>query len=510
VTTKSLTAHQRWAQLEHKRKGMLDRFEQYAAVTIPSVCLPDNVSQFTSSIQHDWTSFGAQAVNHLVNKLNLTLFRPGAPFFRLDPSREMRAQLAAMNVPEEDMRTLLVTGEQDAMRIMDQRALRPVLNEIGRHLVITGNVAWDTTEPETSVIGVKDFVVKRSRTGRLTEILHRRRLLYNELEMEVQSLVSRAYTPDNEEGYVCYYRWFRRVRDKWYLEQWVDDDQLPEDYMQVYEGDTLPIHILTWNLASNQDYGTGMVEEYSGDFSTLSTLSEAEIKAAILASDYRWLANPQTIGDIDDVRNSTTGDVIAAGKDDLSIVALGSAEAVQHTAASVDRVIRRLGQAFLMGSAVTRDAERVTAEEIRLQAMELETSLGGIYSRLAVDLQVPVAIWLLEQIDIEIRGTQLVPTVVTGLSALSRSMEAQAVMRFLSGLAQVGSLPPDVSARLKLSPIISVLAASEGLDPTKYVKSEEQVAEEQAAAQQAAMEQQARLDASKEGAKALANRSHAQ
>jgi len=506
VTTKHLTAGQRWAQLHQKRKGMLDRFEQYAAVTIPTVCLPDNVSQFTNSIQHDWTSFGAQAVNHLVNKINLALFRPGVAFFRLDPSREMRRALEAMQVPEEEVRRLLVTGEQEAMRVMDQVALRPVLNELGRHLVITGNVIWDTTEPETTVIGVRDYVVKRSRTGKLIEVLHHRRLLFNELEPEVQYHVQRGYAPDNEEAYLSYYRWFRRVRDKWYLEQWVEDTRLPEEYMHVYELDNLPIHVLTWNLAAGQDYGTGMVEEYAGDFSTLSTLAEAEVKAAILASDYRWLANPASVGDVDDVRNSVTGDVIPGVQGDLSIIALGNSEAVDSTARSADRVVRRLGQAFLLGSAVTRDAERVTAEEIRLQAMELETSLGGIYSRLAVELQVPVARWLLEQIDLDIRGTQLVPTIITGLAALSRSVEAQQVMRFLAGLAQVGTLPPEVSSRLQLSPIISILAAAEGLDPTKYVKSEEQVAQEQAAAQQAALEQQAQLAATQEGAKALARR----
>lgn len=485
---------------------MLDRFEQYASVTIPSVCLPDNVSQFTAAIQHDWTSFGAQAVNHLVNKVNLTLFRPGAAFFRLDPSRQMRAGLEEMQVPEEEVRRLLVTGEQEAMRVMDQVALRPVLNELGRHLVVTGNCIWDVSEAETAAIGVRDYVVKRSRTGKLTEIIHHRRLLYNELEPEVQYHVQRSYSPDNEEAHLSYFRWFRRVRDKWYLEQWVDDVRLPDEYLAVYDLDSLPLHVLTWNLASGQDYGTGMVEEYAGDFSTLSTLAESEVKAAILASDYRWLANPASIGDVEDVKNSVTGDVIPGAQGDLSIIALGSADAVQTTAQSADRVVRRLGQAFLMGSAVTRDAERVTAEEIRLQAMELETSLGGIYSRLAVELQVPVAHWLLAQVDLDIRGTQLVPTVITGLAALSRSVEAQQVMRFLSGLAQVGTLPPEVSARLLLSPIISVLAAAEGLDPTKYVKSEEQVAQEQAAAQQAAMEQQAQLAAAQEGAKALSQR----
>ena len=60
---------------------------------------------------------------------------------------------------------------------------------------------------------------------------------------------------------------------------------------------------------------------------------------------------------------------------------------------------RRLGAAFLLNTAVTRDAERVTAQEIRMQAQELESSLGGVYSRLANELQLPLAKRLLQEID---------------------------------------------------------------------------------------------------------------
>jgi hypothetical protein len=259
-------------------------------------------------------------------------------------------------------------------------------------------------------------------------------------------------------------------------------------------------------LADEHDYGTGLVEDYAGDFGTLSTLSESEIKGAILASDYRWLANPAGVGDINDIKNSVSGDVIPGGKDDLSLVTLEGGANLQLVGTAADKVIRRIGQAFLLGSAVTRDAERVTAEEIRMQANELETSLGGVYSRLAVDLQLPIALWLLKQINVSVKGTQLVPTIVTGLAALSRNAEAQQLGLFLSALAQVATMPPELLARLQLSAVISTLASAQGIDAKKYVKPEEQVAREQQAAQQAAVDAQATSDAAKAGAQALAQR----
>ena len=85
----------RWQELHGKRRGFLERLERYAAVTIPKVCLPENVDQNSNSIQHDWQSVGAQAVNHLLNKLMLAMFSPSQPFFRLDADAKLKAQLDA-------------------------------------------------------------------------------------------------------------------------------------------------------------------------------------------------------------------------------------------------------------------------------------------------------------------------------------------------------------------------------------------------------------------------------
>lgn len=501
----------KWSTLHEKRRGMLTRFEDYAAVTIPKVCLPDNVDQNTASIQHDWTSVGAQAVNHLTNKIVLSLFRPGMPFFRLDPNKELRRQLDELGVTETDFRESLVAGEQDALKVMDQKAIRPKLNELVKHLVVTGNVTLDLEdEDQPRVIGVRHYVAKRSISGRLIHVLIREKVLWDELSDDVQEAVPRPEVKQGEHAYVQYIRWYHHKGKKWYYTQHVDGFQLPEKFDKVYDEDTMPVHVLTWDLADEHDYGTGLVEDYAGDFGTLSTLSEAEIKAAILASDYRWLANPAGVGDISEFKTSTTGDVIMGVKDDLNLVALTSANGLELISKSADKVISRIGRAFLMSSAVTRDAERVTAEEIRMQAQELETSLGGVYSRLAVELQLPIAVWLLSQIDVTVKGTKLVPTIVTGLAALSRNAEAQQLQLFLQDMAVIATYPPELSGRLMLDAVMSTLASAHGIAPGKYVKPEQQYQQELAAQAQAQTEQIASQEASKAGAQALAQRNQNQ
>lgn len=488
---------QRFKQLDAVRQGMIRRFESYASVTVPKVCLPDGVNQNSSSIQHDWTSVGAQLVNHVSNKITMALFQPGLPFFRLDPNKALGDKFKAEGIKDTDVRSALVAGEQRALKIMDQEAIRPKLYEAVRALVVVGNSLLDLSDPKAPrVVGIKHYVVKRSISGDVQEILHRERVLFDELTDDVQAVA--PHRNQGEEAYVEYVRWFKRQGKKWVMRISVDGLDLGERFTSTWTLDKFPVYPLVWDLADEHNYGTGLVEDYAGDFGTLSTLSESEIKAAILVSDFRWLANPAGVGDIEEFKRSSTGDVIPGVATDLSLVAHVSTNALQQIGVSAERVISRLGRAFLMGGAVTRDAERVTAEEIRMVAQELETSLGGVYSRLAVDLQLPIARWLLLQIDVDIEGTDLVPSIVTGLAALSRNAEAQQLALFLAALSTIANVGETILPWLKLNAIISTMAAAYGIDPSNYVLTEEEykaMMAAQQAQQQEAMAQQAATQA---------------
>lgn len=500
---KSGTGYARWKQLDADRNQLLHRLERYASVTIPKVLLPEDINPNTESIQHDWQSLGAQATNHLANKLMLALFSPGRPFFRLDPSKKLKQQMAELQVPEEQLRTALVGGEQEALRILDQKAIRPKLNQVFKHLIVLGNVLLDLSDDnEARVFGLRRYCVKRSCTGKVQEIVICERVKFDELEPDVQSGVQKS-----ADAVVHYIRWYKRSGKRWKLTQWIDSHYLPGKD-GAWDEDQFRLFPLTWDLADEHDYGTGHVEDYSGDFSALSVFSETEIKAALLASEYRWLADPNGITDVQDFRKSQNGDVLPGRKDDLALIHMTGTGALNEIRQTAEVVTRRIGQAFLLGSAVTRSAERVTAEEIRMQAQELESSLGGVYSRLAVDLQLPLAGWLLQQIDVDIGGTELVPTIVTGLDALSRGADSSSLAQFLSDFGSVTQLPPQALAYLNIREVMSVLAAGRGLDPSKFLKSEDQVAQEQQAAQEAALEAEAGTALAQEGAKAVSQGSN--
>jgi hypothetical protein len=272
---------------------------------------------------------------------------------------------------------------------------------------------------------------------------------------------------------------------------WVEDVNLGSDYAGKYKQDSLPYRPLTWRLPLRQHYGVGRVEEYANDFATNDQVAEATADGAILASQFKWLANPGGITRPEDLTQSKNGDVIPGIKGDLELVFANIGQQLQTVLSIANEYKQRLGAGFLLSSAVTRQAERVTAEEIRMQIMELEGSLGGVYSRLALSIQAPLALWLLKRAKVNIKGPAIKPTVITGLDALSRNGDLERMRAFLTDATALDGIQPQTRAILNSDNIISDMAAGNGVDKGRYILSPEQQQANQAALQANALNQQA-------------------
>ena len=118
-------------------------------------------------------------------------------------------------------------------------------------------------------------------------------------------------------------------------------------------------------------------------------------------------------------------------------------------------------------------------------AQELETSLGGVYSALASLLQAPIARWLLRQIDLPVRPQDFDLAIVTGLDALSRNGDLEALQRGLEIMSKTALLPQDLQMRIKMDKLAQKVGDGVGYDLSSVLKSQEEVQAEQQ--QQAAM-----------------------
>jgi hypothetical protein len=487
----SKDAQGRWEYFYGKKRAFITRCEKYAAFTIPKLCTPVGYHQNSNELQHDFQAVGAQAVNFLANKIMLALFAPSQPFFRLDADTQLLTELTKANVTADMLANMLAQGEKQAVAKLDQLALRPKLYEAIKHLIVTGNALLCLDTNDMRVIGLKNYAVRRSMSGKVLELMIMDCLMFDELEPEVQEYAVKFGLggPNGSEQEVKLYRWIKRnAAGDYEMTQWVNQFQLPVKFAGKWPEDQLPYRVMTWDLSDDAHYGTGLVEDYQGDFAGLSMLSKAEIEGAVLSSEFRWLVNPAGMTRPEDFMNSPNGAAIPGMKDDVTIVQSNKAGDLQVVNVFAQEYIRRIGQGFLLGTAVTRNAERVTAEEIRMQAQELETSLGGAYSRLAVDFQIPIAYWLLIQIGFNLldgQGQHVRPSIVTGLDALSRNGDLDDLKLWLADMAALANLPPILQGQLKMDAIAQALALPRRINITAFIKSPaEQQAEQQAYQQQ--------------------------
>ena len=126
-------------------------------------------------------------------------------------------------------------------------------------------------------------------------------------------------------------------------------------------------------------------------------------------------------------------------------------------------------------------------------AQELESALGGVYSVLSQEFQLPLINILLGRMVKQRKmpkfpKEKVKPQVVTGMEALGRGQDLNKLSQFLEYLTPLG--PEVLSQKLNIDDYMDRLGASLGIDTGGLIKTDEQIQQEQAEAQQAQMEQQ--------------------
>jgi hypothetical protein len=474
-----------WQRCHGLRSGLIRRIERYAALTIPKVCYPDGYNSDSTDESHDYQSLGAQATNHLSNKLMMAMFAPSRPFAKLRAGKKAQAQAAQMKLTPVQLDSILAKGERDAVAALDNKGQRPKLFQVCRHLVVAGNCLLITEKDHLRVLGIKKYVVKRNVKGEVLHVCIREKVRFDELEPKIIEAYRKWYQDDHE----CeFYKWVKKEPNgSWTMTQWLDEKRLPKEYDGRWPADSCPYIPLTWDLADESDYGTGLVEEYIGDLEACSTLSESTVDGAVLGTEFRMMVNPAGVTTVDDLKNSVNGDYVPGMPQDVAPTVGGNPNSITVAETVNDKYEKRIARGFLMGSAVIRDAERVTTEEVRLTANELETAYGSVYSSLANQLQRPVAAWLFKTIELDLKGADLDITIVTGLDALSRSGDLDNFRLAMGDLATATAVPPELAARLKWEEIAAFIGQGRGVELSKFVMTDAQYAEkvQQQQAQQA-------------------------
>ncbi len=487
----NVTIQQRWYRLDSLRRGHLDRCRLCSKLTIPYL-LPPEGTTINDELPTPYQSLGADAVNSLATKLWLTLLPPNNQFFRLQLAPEVARDLEESS-PEArtQVEWVLAQMESEVMRWIEGTKLRAPVFKALQYLITVGNAlcyipddvdyhAWSQTTYGLKVFRLDQFVVMRDPMGTLLELIVREDVSPAVLDAEVLSQLQQSdWRP--EDKLPLYTRvWLED--DRYKVQQAVKDVALPT--VGEYLRDNLPWLVLRWSHEG--DYGRSRVEEYLGDFLSLEALSQAIVEGAAASARLLFLVNPNGLTRPKDLRKARNGDFVPGLPTDVIPLQIQKTNDFQVTMAKIEHLERRLQKAFLMSETIQRNAERVTAFEIQYMAQSLEDALGGVYSLLSQELQLPLIKLVLNRLASigaipNLPKAALQPIVTTGLDALGRSHDQNKLSLFLETCtAYLGNLFLEY---IKPSDLIERIAINLGIDTRGLVKSEEEIAQ---ARQQAA------------------------
>jgi hypothetical protein len=238
-----------------------------------------------------------------------------------------------------------------------------------------------------------------------------------------------------------------------------------------------PWLVLRFNTVDGEDYGRGRVEEFIGDLRSLDGLSQALVEGASVASKVVFLVSPSATTKPGTLAKAGNGAIIQGRPEDVGVVQVGKTADFATAANLAATIEKRILEAFLVMN--VRNAERVTAEEVRLTQLELEQSLGGLFSLLTVEFLVP---YLNRTLLILQRTNQIPrlpkdvvrPKIVAGINSLGRGQDNESLTRFIATVAQ--TLGPDALMKyIDPSEAIKRLAAAQGIDVLNLVRTPDQL-----------------------------------
>ena len=483
------TAANLYEQLKTKREPFLKKARDCSALTIPSLIPKEGISpgaDFDSTYQ----SVGARGVTNLAAKLLLALLPPNTPFFKLAVDvYEMKKIEKDQNL-KSSLEAALSEVEQAVMVEVETSATRVTSFEALQHLVVGGNALIEVPDKDNlKVYHLNRYVVQRDPMGNVKLIIIREDVAPDTLDPQVK----RALGKEGKEKTCTIYTVCQRSAKRWNVWQETKEG-LIEGTDGFYPADKCPYIPLRFTKVDGEDYGRGFVEQYLGDLNSLEALDGAIVQGSIAAAKILFLVLPSGLTSAKKLAEANNGDFVAGRKDDVHCLQLDKYADLQVAATKAEKIEKRLAEAFLLMSSV-RNAERVTAEEIRALVQELESSLGGVYSVQAQDFQLPLSNALMARMAKDGRLPALPkkivrPTVTTGVEALGRGQDLQKLQSFLANAQQ--AFGPQVLAQyVNPGEYFKRSATALAISTKGLVRTDEEVQAQTQQAQQAAAMQSA-------------------
>lgn len=496
-------ASQLWKQAIATRDNFLDRAREASLLTLPQLYPPEG-SDSSTKYPTPYQSLGGKGVNNLANKVILSLFPPSQAFFKLGLSP---ADLQAAGKSEGAVKEAMYILERSIVNEMELSSLRPKLvNGIKQGIIGGSFVLYVPDEGQPEVFHLSEIGVKRDKQGNVLKLILEQEVMYSSLAPEIQKQLEDV-TEDQKADkkklkmHTCIVRKNAKMYEVW---QAIKDAKI-KGTEGTYPTKDLP-YIFVPFVDNGEDYGRSYVEDFIGDLQSYEGLRQSMLEAAAESARIIYLLSPNSTLSIKKLQSARSGDVLLGNLGDVGVLQADKSLDMSVTQKEADILRQDLALTFLLDSSVRRDAERVTAAEIRQVSQELEVALGGIYSTLSNTLQAPLVRLYMNRL---VKKNKLNPIlknsveleITTGSAALGRGTDFQTLTTFVGTLTQIAQTQ-GAGSFVNMEELIKRLAYSLDINTATLVTTEEERQAQQQAAQQAQIESEAAPQVITENAKA--------
>lgn len=481
VATKSkkgigTSVKERWSKLDGARNALLQRARDCAALTIPSLMPPSGSSEATP-LKTPFQGLGARGVNNLASKLLLALLPPNSPFFQMSLDDFTLEKLTGEEGMRANVEKALGKVERAIMTNIETQAYRVQTFSALRFLIGTGNsLLYLPDSGGMKVYRLDQYAIKRDPIGNVLEIITKELVAPVALPSEIK--LSNKIEQDSDTP-VELYTHVKRTRELWEVQQEINGVLVPGSDGS-YPIDECPWIPLRWTAIAGEDYGRGLVEEYLGDLRSLEALTQAIVEGSAAAAKVLYFVDPNGTTRLKDVADAPTGSVKHGSRGDISTLQLDKYHDFRVTLETLSKIEQRLAFAFLLMTSIQRSAERVTAEEIRTLSSELEDALGGVYSVLSQEFQLPLVNRIIGQMTKSNTLPELPktikPKITTGIEALGRGHDLNKLRTFMEILAPFNE---KAFGRIDIGNLITRIGTSLGIDTGGLIVDDETLNQEQ-------------------------------
>lgn len=481
------TAKSLYERLKTDREPYITKAEECAKYTIPSL-FPKPSDNSSTKFDTPYQSVGSRGINNLASKLMLALLPPNSPFFRLSISEEASKGLANQGETKTKVEEALGKLERKIMKYIETNQIRVTAAEALKQLVVAGNglLYLPPKEGGIKLYKLNTYVIQRDALGNVIQLITLDKIAFAALPDDVQDIVAKggAVKPDKM---VEIYTHAYRDDDFLYSYQEMEGEMIPgtDQKFPISKSPWIPLRMVK---VDGESYARSFVEECIGDLKSLEGLSKAIVEFAAIAATIIPLVNPNGVTRVSKLNKAKTGEFVPGRREDIQYLQLEKYADFQVAKAAADGIESRLCYAFMLNSAVQRNGERVTAEEIRYVAGELEDTLGGIYSILSQEFQLPLVRRLLTQLQSigeipDLPEGAVEPAITTGLEALGRGHDLNKLTMFLNYVKDI----PEAANRIKMNTLVTMVATALGIDTQDLIKSDKEVQKEMELQQQLEM-----------------------